>query len=204
MFCPPYVIGRHWPLRNVGHCVNTDLCDTAKCYSTMSIFTFDQLLWQMAMTTIENKPKPNLHGIMLRLGGFHSLLMHHIKFKSPSKFLWNEQNFLWVDLSIFTQLLLWHYCNDKKPTGYWWHYHSRCRPLAHMEPGVHTMSNELLLQISCNIFVAFKWISMMRSSHNISNYTTAKLSVHVWNNDLIWQNKIGTQKDFHKNRIASS
>ena len=44
----------------------------------------------------------------------------------------------------------------------------------------------------------------MRSSHNISNYTTAKLSVHVENNDLIWQNKIGTQKDFHKNMIASS
>ena len=131
-----------------------------------------------------------------------SLLMHHVKIKSPSQFLWNEQNFLWVDLSIFTQLLLWHYCNDKKPTGYWRHYHARCRPLAHMEPGVHTMSNELILQISCNIFVAFKWILMMRSSHNISNYTTAKLSVHVWNNDLIWQNKIGTQKDILKNRIA--
>ena len=27
---------------------------------------------------------------------------------------------------------------------------------AMMEPGVHTMSDELILQISCNIFLAFK------------------------------------------------
>ena len=72
VLCPSYASGRHWPLRNVGHCVNTDLCDTAKCYSTMSIFNFDQPLWQMAITTIKNKPEPNLHGIMLRLGGFHN------------------------------------------------------------------------------------------------------------------------------------
>ena len=38
----------------------------------MSIFAFYKLLWQMAMTTIKNKPEPNLHGIMLRLGGFHT------------------------------------------------------------------------------------------------------------------------------------
>ena len=29
---------------------------------------------------------------------------------------------------------------------------------AMMEPGVHTMSDGLILQISCNIFLAFKWI----------------------------------------------
>ena len=64
-----------------------------------------------------------------------------------------------------------------------------------MEPGVHTMSDELILHISCNIFLVFKWILMMTSGQNISHYTTAKLSVHVWNHDLIWwQNKIDTQK----------
>ena len=37
----------------------------------------------------------------------------------------------------------------------------------------------------------------MRSGQNISHYTTAKPSVHVWNYDLIWwQNKIDTQKTF--------
>ena len=78
-------------------------------------------------------------------------------------------------------------------------------PLVHMQPGVHTMSDELILQISCNIFLAFKWISMMTSGQNISNYTTAKLSVHMWNHDLIlWQNKIDTQKHFHKTTITSS
>ena len=70
--CPSYASDRHWPLRNVGHCVNTDLCDTAKCYSTISIFIFDQILWQMAMITIKNKPEPSLHGIMVRLGGFYT------------------------------------------------------------------------------------------------------------------------------------
>ena len=76
---------------------------------------------------------------------------------------------------------------------------------AAMEPGVHTMSDELILQISCNIFLAFKWMLMMTSGQNISHYTTAKLSVHVWNHDLIgWQNKIDTQKHFHKTTTMSS
>ena len=46
---------------------------------------------------------------------------------------------------------------------------------------------------------AFKRMLMMTAGQNISHYTTAKLSVHVWNHDLIWwQNKIATQKHFHK------
>ena len=74
-----------------------------------------------------------------------------------------------------------------------------------MEPGVHTMSDELILQISCNVFVAFRWILMMTSGQNISHYMTAKLSVCVWNHDLIWwQNKIDTQKHFRKTTITSS
>ena len=89
------------------------------------------------------------------------------------------------------------------------YYDSRCRPprdmRAAMEPGVHTMSDELILQISCNIFLAFEWILMMTSGQNISHYTSAKLSVHMWNHDLIWwQNKIDTQKHFHKTTITSS
>ena len=52
--------------------LSIDLSDTAKCSSTMSIFTFDQPLWHMAMITIKNNPQPNLHGNMLRLGGFHT------------------------------------------------------------------------------------------------------------------------------------
>ena len=75
---------------------------------------------------------------------------------------------------------------------------------AMMEPGVHTMSDELIPQISCNIFLPFKWILMMTSGQNISHYTTAKLSVNVWNHDLIWwQNKIDTQKHFHKTITSS-
>ena len=76
---------------------------------------------------------------------------------------------------------------------------------AMIEPGVHTMSDELILQIACNIFLAFIWIYMMTSGQNISHYTTAKLSIHVWNHDLIWwQNKIDTQKHFHKTTITRS
>ena len=108
---------------------------------------------------------------------------------------------------IFQSVLLWWYYDDKKasrilavpPTI------QDVGPLAHMQPGVHTMSDELILQISCNIFLAFKWILMMTSGQNISHHTTAKLSVHVWNHDLIWwQNKIDTQKNFHKTTITSS
>ena len=66
-----------------------------------------------------------------------------------------------------------------------------------VEPGVHTMSDELILQISCNIFLAFKLILMIRSGQNMSHHMTAKPSVLVWNHDLIWwQNKIDTQKTF--------
>ena len=76
---------------------------------------------------------------------------------------------------------------------------------AMMEPGVHTMSDELILQISCNILLAFKLILMLTSGPKIYHYTTAKLSVHVCNHDLIWwQNKIDTQKHFHKTTITSS
>ena len=46
---------------------------------------------------------------------------------------------------------------------------------------------------------------MIPSGQNISHCTTDKLSVHVWNHDLIWwQNKIDTQKHFHKTTITSS
>ena len=56
-----------------------------------------------------------------------------------------------------------------------------------------------------NIFLAFKLILMMTSGQNISQYTTAKLSVHVWNHDLIWwQYKIDTQTPFHKTTITIS
>ena len=119
-----------------------------------------------------------------------------------------NQTFLWVDLYYFNQS--YSVGITKKPTGYWrYHHHSRCWPprcqWAAMEPGVHTMSDELILQISCNIFLAFKWILMMTSGQNMSHYTTAKLSVHVWNHALIWwQNKIDTQKHFRETTTTSS
>ena len=108
-----------------------------------------------------------------------------------------NKTFLWVDLSFFNQSYSGGVTTTRKPTGYWRYYHSRCHlavmRAAMMESDVHIMSDELILQISCNIFMAFKWILMMTSGQNISHYTTAKLSVYVWNHDLIWwQNKIDT------------
>ena len=108
---------------------------------------------------------------------------------------------------IIQSVLLWRYYNDKKA------YRilailatiQDVSPLAHMQPGVHTMSDELILHISCNIFLAFKWILMMTSGQNVSHYTTTKLSVHVWNHDLIWwHTKIDTQKHLHKTTITGS
>ena len=58
---------RHWPWRN------TYLCDTAKCYSTMFIFMYDYSSWWKSIIIIKNKPEPSiLHGIVLRLDGFHT------------------------------------------------------------------------------------------------------------------------------------
>ena len=117
-----------------------------------------------------------------------------------------NKTFLGVDRSLFNQLLLWRYYNGKSLPDIGGTTIQNVATLAPMEPGVHNMSNELKLQISCNIFLDFKWILMMGPGRNISHYTTAKLlSVHVWNHDLIWwQNKIDTQKQIHKNTITSS
>ena len=115
--------------------------------------------------------------------------------KLKATFLWNEKTRLcgWIylfSISSYSGRIIM----TKKLTGYWRHYHSRCRP---PQPGVHTMSNERTLQISCNIFLAFKWILIMRSGHNTSHHTTAQLSVHVWNQELVWwPNKIDAQKQF--------
>ena len=135
----------------------------------------------------------------------YSLLMHHIKIKSPANFMqWTKRFVVWF--ISFQSVLFWWYYNDKKSlpdigdttiqdVGL----------LAAMEPGVHTMSHELILQFRAIFFLDFKWILMMRSDQNISHCTTAKLSVHVWNHNLIWwQNKIDTQKHFHKTTITSS
>ena len=131
------------------------------------------------------------------------------KLEVPLIFYGMNKTFWGVDLSFFNQSYSSGITTTKKPAGYWRHYHSRCRPprvmRAAMEPGVHTMSDELILQISCSILLAFKWISTMTSGQNISHYTTAKLSVDVWNHDLIWwQNKIDIQKHFRKTTITSS
>ena len=62
----------------------------------------------------------------------YSLLMHRIKIKSPAIFFFffflMNKTFLWVDLSFFNLSYSGGITTTKKPTGYWWYYHSRCRP----------------------------------------------------------------------------
>ena len=138
----------------------------------------------------------------------YSWFMHRIKIKGPAIFYGRNKTFVWVDLSFFNQSYSRVITTTKKPTGYWRYYQDVGHlPVmrAAMEPGVHTMSDELIHQISCNTFLAFKWILMMTSGQNISHYTTVKLSIYVWNHDLIWwQNKIDTRKHFRKTTITSS
>ena len=128
--------------------------------------------------------------------------MHHIKIKSPTNFFmeWIKRFCGWTyHFSISLILVVLQQQKSLPDIG-----GTTIQDVGHlavmraaMEPGVHTMSDELILQISWNIFLAFKWILMMTSGQNIAHYTTAKLSVHVWNHDLIWkQNKIDTQKKF--------
>ena len=87
----------------------------------MSIFTFDKLLWQMAMTTIKNKQEPNPHGIMLRLGGFHNPVSY-LKAVSSSG-LWSLLAFdLWDS---FTSRDYW------EPGSWSWDYLYRSRWQCH-------------------------------------------------------------------------
>ena len=107
-----------------------------------------------------------------------------------------NKTFLWLDLSFFNQSYSGGITTTKSLPDIGG---------TTIQYVVHTMSDELILQISCNIFLAFKWILMMTSDQNISHYSTAQLSVHVWNHDLIWwQNKTDTQKHFRKTTITSS
>ena len=130
----------------------------------------------------------------------YSLLMHRIKIKSPANFLWTEQNNISYQSALTLMVLQW----QKSLSDIGGTTIQDVGPLAHMEPGVHTMNNELILQISCNIFLAFKWILMMKFGHNISHYMTAKLSVHceimTWSDDKTKS----IHKNFYKNTITSS
>ena len=81
--------------------------------------------------------------------------------------------------------------------------------MAWRRPGDKPLSEPMVVRLPTHICVIrpqwVKWILMMTSGQNISHYATAKLSVHVWNHDLIWwQNRIDTQKHFHKTTITSS
>ena len=128
----------------------------------------------------------------------YSLLMHRIKIKSPAYFFME-----WIKrfcgskyhFSISLTLAVSQRQRSLPDIG-GTTYHSICRPPCshaawrpHHERWAYT-SNFV------QYILAFKWISMMTPGQNISPYTTAKLSVHVWNHDLIWwQNKIDTQKN---------
>ena len=120
-----------------------------------------------------------------------------------------NKTFLWVDLSFCNPSYSGGITTTRKPTGYWRYYHSRCPPRCHAAGLPCSLTStpwamSLYFNLG-NIFLAFKWILMMASGQNISHYTTAKLSVHLWNHDLIWwQNKIDTQKHFLKTTITSS
>ena len=85
----------------------------------------------------------------------YSLLMHRITFQIPAIFLCNSQNVLWVDYLFSISFYYNGMTLTKKSTRYWRHYHSRCRlPHSH---GAWRPYHELILQISRNIFLAFKW-----------------------------------------------
>ena len=97
-----------------------------------------------------------------------------------------NKTFLRVDLSLFNQSYSGGITTTKSLPDIGGTTIQDVGPLAAMVPGIHNMSYELILQNSCNIFLSFKWILVMKSGQNISHYTAAKLSVHVWNHDLIW------------------
>ena len=134
----------------------------------------------------------------------YSLLMHRIKINSPPIFFmeWIKRFCGWTyHFSISLALVVLQGQKSLPDIG---GTTIRCHGRRHVAWRPRH-ERWVILQILCNIFIAFKWILMMTWGQNISHYTTAKLSVHVWNHDLIWwQNKIDTQKYFHKTTITSS
>ena len=69
----------------------------------------------------------------------------------------------------------------------------------------HTRGDELILQISLNIFMFIKWKLMTRSGHNILHYKTAKLIIHMQNNNrLINDEQTILQAFFYKITLNSS
>ena len=74
--------------------------------------------------------------------------------------------FLWVDLSLFNQSYSGVITTTKSLPVNGGTTNKGVGPLAAtggaMVPGVHTMSDAVILQISCNIFMAFKWILMIK------------------------------------------
>ena len=128
------------------------------------------------------------------------------KWNVPLFFLWNEQKvfvggFITFQLVLTLAVLQWQKgLPDISGTII-----QEVAPLAPMEPAVHTLSDELILQISCNIFLAFEWILMMRSGQIYNIIRQLSYRFMCLNHDLIWlQNKIDAQKHFHKNTITSS
>jgi 5'-3' exonuclease len=59
-------------------CINSTLhfvCEHAQRYGVTPILTFDQPLWWKALTIVKSEPADSkLHSIVLRLGGFHTLM----------------------------------------------------------------------------------------------------------------------------------
>ena len=125
--------------------------------------------------------------LAIKVANKYSLLMHRIKTKSSTKFLWIEQNvFVGGFISFQSALTLAVLTVTKKA------YRILAALSFKMSPPSlpWTLASTPWAYRPCNIFMAFKRISMMRSGHIISHCTaTVKLSVHVWDHDLIWCQK---------------
>ena len=125
------------------------------------------------------------------------------KLKVPLIFFmeWTKHFSGWIyHFSISLTLAVLHCTTTKKPSGYWWYYHSRCRPphchgRRHGAWAVHTMSDGLILQIPCNIFLAFKWILMMRSGQNISRQLSYRFMCEI----IVMTRSDDKTKLIHKN-----
>ena len=118
------------------------------------IYTFYSIITESRVTSILQICK------YMTMSDKYSLLMHRIKIKSPAiLFYGTNKTFLWVDLSFFNQFYSGGIATTKNLPDIGsttiQDVALAVMRAAMKEAGVHTMSDELILQISCNIFLAF-------------------------------------------------
>ena len=139
----------------------------------------------------------------------YSLLMHRIKMKSPAIFLWNQQNVLCVDLSMFNQSYSSGITTTKKPTGYWRYYVPFKMSAPYSCHGTRQASTPWAMSLYFKFRAIYLWLlneyqwwDQAKIYHIIRQLSHRFMcEIMIWSGD---KTKLIHKKHFHKTTITSS